>query len=133
MSTRDRNLQGSLRRNLPTNFFEIDRATEGHDAYFPKIRAARFLIGGKLYKEMFKVDCRARFVFITTTEARRQKFLRYVKEEFTSPTNPEGKCDYIITYVIPAFGQIFHPPKEIFNLLNVEWERSGYKPFKYIS
>jgi hypothetical protein len=113
------------------NFIELDRATEGEEAYKYKIRCIRKLIGHKTYKDLFKVNCRARLLFITTTEARRRKFLELVKKEFQSSTNPEGSCTYIVTAVMPRFGTNFSPP-QAFSVLDIEWEAQGYPPFSFL-
>lgn len=113
-------------------FVETDRATEPvrtrddtRRSWRPRIIFYRKLIGEARYKDIFKEDCGALLMVLTVSASNRDNILSVVGEEFSNG------CNYMLAYSNEAFGFQFHPPRP-FDLLTIEWPRSGKPPFRFI-
>jgi hypothetical protein len=112
-------------------FVEIDRGTEPNwsdskrQSHGSKIQKYKKLIGGKLYKDLFKVDCGA-FLLIITSSATTQTAIT----DEVIPRIYETPCSYILTHYIKGFGTNFFVPDPI-DIFNIQWKLSGHPPFTF--
>ena len=110
-------------------FLEADRATEPRNtssrrkSWVPLIRQYQELLEtnkpDQLYKRLFNVNCGAVMLNFTTEHTRGRGMVSDVAETFK-----RGRCNYILTHVLPDFGKYFKPP-DIMQLLDVHYQRAG--------
>lgn len=112
-------------------FLEIDRGTEptetgemNRKSWSRSIRQYRQLIGHKLYKEHFGVDCGALLLVVTISKAKQDGILKAIEAEYNGP------CNYMLVHHLTEFGREFHPPL-LLDMLGVKWQRAGHPPFSF--
>ena len=112
-------------------FLEVDRGTEptetgalNRKSWTRSINQYKKLIGSRLYKDIFNVDCGALLLIVTISEAKQNGILKVVKDTFNGP------CNFILTHHLPEFGRAFHPPKKL-NMLGTVWKRCEHPDFVF--
>ncbi len=112
-------------------FLEVDRGTvptwsdTRRKSHSSEIKKYRKLIGQKLYKDLFRVECGAIVMILTSSQAKQTGILDdVVKRIYGTP------CSYIFTHFVPGFGSQYFLPDPM-DMFDIEWKLSGHEPFTF--
>lgn len=122
---------GGKRRNFA---LEFTRATEINvTENFDRKSALRntlqytHLIGGKLYQELYGLN-NLMLLNVNTNDTNMRNTMKVLHDVAKSPTNPEGKNNYMLFRSVKDFTRPFLPPRPL-DLYAGAWERQGHEAF----